>query len=74
METMLKLPSQEAIRDHFNKKRLWDQSIIEKLTDKYAGIELPQSTLSSRVTLDFGGDAMAVIYELQTLMTSPTPV
>ena len=71
---MLKLPSQEIIEAHFREKPFWDEDIVRILGSNYAGREFTESALLSRVTLDFGDDAMAVIHELQTLMTSPTPV
>ena len=74
METMLKLPSQNIIEAHFRKKRFWDEDIVTILGASYAGREFTEKALSSRVTLDFGDESMAVIHELKTLITSPAPV
>jgi hypothetical protein len=74
MDTMLKLPPLESIKEHFRKKRFWDEDIFQILGTNYAGREFTESALLSRVTLDFGDDSMAVIHELQPLITSPAPV
>ena len=72
MDTMLKLPSQEIIEAHFREKPFWDEDIISTLGSHYAGREFTESALSSRVTLDFPNESMAVIHELKILITSPS--
>ena len=48
------------------------QDIIAILGASYAGREFTESALSSRVTLDFPNESMAVIHELKILITSPS--
>ncbi len=68
-------PSIQQLEETFSLDNLWDKDVLETLKEYFVGKKFSESSLAHNLVIWFPKEEwMAVLHELKTLMTSPTPV